>query len=332
MILDEKNIKGNSKKKMVKLQIAIQMDPLDKLHHESDSSLVLAQEAQKRGHKIFIYRPEDLHLENNQLLANAASLKIIKKKKYIFKQGKIKKINLSKINVLLIRQDPPFNINYITATYLLEHLNKKTLIINNPKSIRDAPEKLYVTFFKELTPATLISQNENEIKKFIQKNKNLIVKPLYEKGGKGIFKISSNEKNINKRIKNILKKEKLPIVIQKYIPDVVKGDKRIILLDGNPIGAMKRMPAKDEVRANLSRGGTAEKTTLTSRDKLICRKLKPWLKKEKLFFTGIDIIGNYLTEINVTSPTGIVEINNLENTKIEKKFWDIVEKKLKSII
>ena len=314
---------------MTKLQIAIQMDPLNKLHYESDSTLVLAIEAQNRGHKIFIYEPKDLILKDGQLLANAISLKIIKKKKIFFKKGKKKVIDLSSINILLVRQDPPFNINYITTTYLLEHLHPKTLIINNPKSIRDAPEKLHVTYFKNLTPLTLISQDEIEIKKFIKKHKNLIVKPLYEKGGKGIFKITSNEKNLDKKIKNTLKKEKLPIVVQKYIPQVKEGDKRIILLDGNPVGIMKRMPTKNEVRANLSRGGTAEKTTFTKRDKFICKKLKPWLKKEEIFFAGIDIIGNYLTEINVTSPTGIVEINNLENTKLEKNFWDLIEKKLK---
>ena len=313
---------------MIKLRIAIQMDPLNKLHHESDSSLMLAKEAQSRGHKIFIYEPKDLTLIDNQLFANAALLKIEKKNKYTFQKGKYCIINLSSINVLLIRQDPPFNINYITATYLLEHLSPKTLIINNPKSIRNAPEKLYVTHFKNLTPPTLISQDEIEIKKFIKKHKSLIVKPLYEKGGKGIFKITSSEKNLDKKIKNTLKKEKLPIVIQRYIPQVVQGDKRIILLDGNPVGIMKRVPKKNEVRANLSRGATAEKTAFTTRDKIICKKLKPWLKKEEIFFAGIDIIGNYLTEINVTSPTGIVEINNLENIKIEKKFWNLVEKKL----
>ena len=304
------------------------MDPLNKLHHESDSSLILAKEAQNRGHKIFIYEPKDLTLRDNQLFANASSLKIEKKNKYTFKKGKCCIINLSSINVLLIRQDPPFNINYITATYLLEHLSPKTLIINNPKSIRNAPEKLHVTHFKNLTPPTLISQDEIEIKKFIKKHKNLIVKPLYEKGGKGIFKITLSEKNLDKKIKNTLKKEKLPIVIQKYIPQVRQGDKRIILLDGNPVGIMKRIPTKNEIRANLSRGGRAEKTAFSTKDKFICKKLKPWLKKEGIFFSGIDIIGNYLTEINVTSPTGIVEINNLENIKIEKKFWNLVEKKL----
>ena len=304
------------------------MDPLNKLHYESDSSLVLAKEAQNRGYKIFIYEPKNLTLKNNQLFANASLLKIEGRKKYTFKKGKQNIINLSLINVLLIRQDPPFNINYITATYLLEHLSPKTLIINNPKSIRDAPEKLHVTYFKNLTPPTLISQDEIEIKKFIKKHKSLIVKPLYEKGGKGIFKITSSEKNLDKKIKNVLKKEKLPIVIQKYIPQVKEGDKRIILLDGNPIGVMKRVPAKNELRANLSRGGTAEKTAFTTRDKFICKKLKTWLKKEGIFFAGIDIIGNYLTEINITSPTGIVEINNLENIKIEKNFWNLIEKKL----
>ena len=328
MILDVKSIKESFKKKMIKLRIAIQMDPLNKLHHESDSSLMLAKEAQSRGHKIFIYEPKDLTLIDNQLFANAALLKIEKKNKYTFKKGKYCIINLSSINVLLIRQDPPFNINYITATYLLEHLSPKTLIINNPKSIRNAPEKLYVTHFKNLTPPTLISQDEIEIKKFIKKHKSLIVKPLYEKGGKGIFKINSNEKNLDKKIKNTLKKEKLPIVVQKYIPQVKEGDKRIILLDGNPVGIMKRIPRKNEVRANLSRGGTAEKAVFSTRDKFICKKLKPWLKKEGIFFAGIDIIGNYLTEINITSPTGIVEINNLENIKLEEKFWGLIEKKL----
>ena len=289
---------------------------------------MLAKEAQNRGHKIFIYEPKDLSLKDNQLFANASTLNISKKKKYFFKKGKKNTINLSSINVLLIRQDPPFNINYITATYLLEHLSPKTIIINNPKSIRDAPEKLHVTYFKNLTPKTLISQNEIEIKKFIKKNKNLIVKPLYEKGGKGIFKISSNDKNISNKIKSILKKQKLPIVIQKYIPEVKEGDKRVILFDGNPVGIMKRVPAKNEVRANLSRGGTAKKTILTTRDKFICKKLKPWLIKEKIFFAGIDIIGNYLTEINITSPTGIVEINQLQHIQLEKKFWDLLEKKL----
>ena len=304
------------------------MDPLESLHQESDSSLLLAKEAQNRGHKIFIYEPKDLTLKDNKLFANVSSLKILKKKNYVFKKGKKNIINLSTMNVLLIRQDPPFNINYITATYLLEHLNSKTFIINNPKSVRDAPEKLHVTYFKNLAPPTLISQSEIEIEKFIKKHKNIIVKPLYEKGGKGIFKITSNSENINKKIQNILKKEKLPIIIQKYIPQVKEGDKRVILLDGKPVGIMKRVPAKNEIRANLSQGGSAEKTFLTARDKFICKKLKPWLRKEGLFFAGIDIIGNYLTEINVTSPTGIIEINQLENTNLEKIFWNLVEKKL----
>ena len=328
MTLGAKNTKESFKKKMIKLRIAIQMDPLNKLHLESDSSLVLAKEGQNRGHKIFIFEPKNLILKNNQLFANVSSLKIEKKNKYTFKKGNFCCINLSSINVLLVRQDPPFNINYITTTYLLEHLSLKTLIINNPKSIRNAPEKLHVTYFKNLTPPTLISQDEIEIKKFIKKYKNLIVKPLYEKGGKGIFKITSNEKNLDKKIKNTLMKENLPIVIQKYIPEVKEGDKRIILLDGNPVGIMKRVPKKNELIANLSQGGTAKKTTFTKRDKIICAKLKPWLKKEGIFFAGIDVIGEYLTEINITSPTGIVEINNLENIKLEKKFWNLIEKKL----
>ena len=312
------------------MQIAVQMDPLKKLHQESDSSLVLANEAQNRGYKIFMYQPNQLSLKNNQVFALLCSLKIIKEKnKYKFKSGPKKNTNLSKMNVILMRQDPPFNLNYITATYLLEHLNPKTIIINNPLSVRNAPEKLYVTFFKHLMPPTLISQDVNQIKKFLKKYKENIVKPLYEKGGKGIYKISLKDKNLAKKLNIKIKKEKLPLIIQKFLPEVKYGDKRIILFDGKPVGSMKRIPAINKIRANLSQGGSAHKSPLTKRDKYICKEISPWLKKTGLFFAGIDIIGNYLTEINITSPTGIVEINQLENKNLEKIFWDMIEKKLK---
>ena len=311
------------------MQIAIQMDPLERLHQESDSSLVLANEAQNRGHKIFMYQPNQLSLKDHQVFALLCSLKIIKKKnKYEFKLGPQKNTNLSKMNVILMRQDPPFNLSYITATYLLEHLNPKTIIINDPQSVRSAPEKLYVTFFKHLIPPTLISQNVNQIKKFIKQYNESIIKPLYEKGGKGIFKISLKDKNLDKKLNTVVKKEKLPLIVQKFLPEVKYGDKRIILFNGKPVGSMKRIPAVNEIRANLSQGGSAHKSPLTKKDKYICKEIGPWLKKTGLFFAGIDIIGNYLTEINVTSPTGIVEINQLENTNLEKKFWNLVEKKI----
>ena len=312
------------------MQIAIQMDPLDKLHQESDSSLILANEAQKRGNKIFIYQTDQLSLINDQVFALLNPLKLIKKKnKYQFKLGPSKNINLSKMDIVLMRQDPPFNLNYITATYILEHLYPKTIVINNPESVRNAPEKIYVTFFKHLMPPTLISENVNQIKKFVKQYKEVIIKPLYEKGGKGIFKINLKDRNITKKINTALKKEKLPVISQKYLSEIKEGDKRIVLFDGNPVGAMARIPTKKEIRANLSQGGIAQKCSINQRDKYICKQIKPWLKKNGLFFAGIDIIGKYLTEINVTSPTGIVEINQLENTNLEKEFWNLIEKKIK---
>ena len=228
-----------------------------------------------------------------------------------------------------MRQDPPFDMSYITATYILEKIATQTLVLNNPFHVRNAPEKIFVTEFSEFMPETLITRDINEIIKFKKKNKNIIIKPLYGNGGEGVFFIKNDDTNFNVILENFLNLNNEQFIVQNYIPEVKKGDKRIILIDGEVVGAINRIPAKNENRSNMHVGGKPIKTSLNKNDKLICEAIAPHLKAKGLFFVGIDVIGNYLTEINVTSPTGIREINRLNRTKVEKTFWDKVLKKLK---
>ena len=309
--------------------IAIQMDPWSTINPKGDSTYSLALEAQKRGNKLFCYSPNNLSLENNKVNAKGNFFTLNPNKTKFFSFKKITKINLNSMDVVLVRQDPPFNMNYITATYLLEKLSDKVLVINNPKHIRDYPEKLSMFDFEKIIPPTLVSGNLQEILQFNKKNKISIIKPLYGNGGEGIEKIDSNKARSKKLVNNLLKKYKLPIIVQKFIKEISLGDRRIILIDGEYVGSVARIPAKNSIKANFHAGGSAKKTNLVFRDKKICNLLKPFLKKKGLFFVGIDTIGNYLTEINVTSPTGIQEINQLNNIKIEELFWNKIEKKLK---
>ena len=310
-------------------KIAIQMDPLESINIKSDSTYILALEAQKRGYQLFHYLPENLIYENGRVSALGNVFKLFPNKKIFFKKFKTQKIFLDDYDVVLVRQDPPFNMNYITATYLLEKVSNKTLILNNPKSIRDNPEKLSMFNFKSVIPPTLISKNIEQCFNFQKKYKKTIIKPLYGNGGEGISKLEGINFVLKRKILKLINKYKQPIVIQKYLSEIKKGDRRIILIDGEYVGSVARIPKKGSVTANFHTGGTAKKVGLVRRDKKICNILKPFLKKNKLFFTGIDVIGNYLTEINVTSPTGIQEINRLNGVKLEKIFWDKVEKKLR---
>jgi glutathione synthase len=309
-------------------KIAIQMDPWSKIKPKTDSTFIIALEAQQRGHQLYSYVPENLSLENGIVTAVANKFSLHPHKKKFFTLQKEEKIKLDSFDIVLVRQDPPFNMNYITATYILEKLPKATLVLNNPKHIRDYPEKLSMFSFKKIIPPTLISSTLNDILSFHKKNKFSIIKPLYGNGGEGIEKIDSNISRSKKLIRRLLIKYKLPIVVQKFIKEISLGDRRIVLLDGDYTGSIARIPAKNSIKANLHAGGTAKKTGLVFRDKKICKLLKPFLKKNNLFFAGIDVIGNYLTEINVTSPTGIQEINKLNNIKIEKIFWDKIQRKL----
>jgi glutathione synthase len=310
-------------------KIAIQMDPLESIDIKSDSTYILALEAQKRGYELFHYLPENLIYENGRVSALGNVFKLFSNKKIFFKKSKTQKIFLDDYDVVLVRQDPPFNMSYITAIYLLEMVSNKTLILNDPKSIRDNPEKLSMFNFKNIIPPTLVSKNIEQCFNFQKKYKKTIIKPLYGNGGEGISKLEGTNTLLKRKILKLISRYKQPIVIQKYLKEIKEGDRRIILIDGEYVGSVARIPKKGSVTANFHTGGSAKKVGLVRRDKKICSILKPFLKKKKLFFTGVDVIGNYLTEINVTSPTGIQEINRLNGARLEKFFWDRVEKKLR---
>lgn len=310
-------------------KIAIQMDPLEKINPKEDSTFVIAQEAQRRGYKLFHYSPKDISLKNNTIIAKGSYFKIINQGKKFFKKQKKISINLNQVHCVLIRQDPPFNMEYITATYFLEMLNRKVLVVNNPTEIRNNPEKLSMFNFKNLIPDTLISEDLTEIQNFIKKYKFTILKPLYGNGGEGIEKVIKGSLKNKIIIQKMIKKYKGAIIAQKFIKEISQGDRRIILIDGEYVGSVARIPKKGSIKANFHAGGSAQRSGLVFKDRKICSKLKPYLKKKGLFFTGLDAIGNYLTEINVTSPTGMQEINQLNNIRLEKIFWDKLEKKIK---
>ena len=312
-----------------KLKVALQMDPLERLDLKGDSTFIIGLEAIKRGFELYFYSPSDLIYKNNNVYAKTMILDLaFENGKETFNYGKVKVLKLSSLDVILMRQDPPFNMSYITATHILEKIASQTLILNNPFHVRNAPEKIFVTEFSKFMPETLITRETNEIIKFKKKNKNIIIKPLYGNGGEGVFYIKDKDSNFNVIIESFLNSNEEQFIIQSYIPEVKKGDKRIILIDGEVVGAINRIPAKNENRSNMHVGGKPIKTSLNKNDKLICETISPHLKAKGLFFVGIDVIGNYLTEINVTSPTGIREINRLNKTNIEKIFWDKALKKL----
>ena len=311
------------------LKVALQMDPIENINIDKDSSFALGLEAQKRGYELYYYQVKDLRLENAKVLAFIYPVHFRREKGNHYTLGEPRIMDLeAEIDIILIRQDPPFDMNYITATYILEHIKDQTLILNDPTEIRNSPEKMLVTYFPDLAPETLITSDKNAIKEFYNKHKNVILKPLYGNGGEQIFHIDENGLNINALLEMFDINYKEPIISQKYIPEVRQGDKRIILIDGEIAGAFVRVPIEGETRANLDTGGASHKAVITDRDKEICERLKPVLKERNLVFTGIDIIGDYITEINVTSPTGIMNINKLEGACIESDLWDAFERKL----
>ena len=311
----------------MKNKIAIQMDNIESIDLEFDSSFMIMLEAQKRNYEIFYYNPHDLFYNDGIVQASGFYIKLIEDEKKYFEYLTEKiVIDLNNFNFLFIRQDPPFDMNYITSTYLLEFLSNSTIMINNPTSIRNFSEKIFPFKFKEYMAPTIISQDVEVIKKFLIKHEDIITKPLYGNGGEGIFRSTLKEKKLNGfNVDEQILSE--PIMAQKYIPEIISGDRRIILIDGEYAGSVSRIPKKNNIKANFHAGGTAKKTGLIRRDEEICLALKKILKEKELFFVGIDIIGDYLTEINVTSPTGIKQINVLNNTKIEKLFWDKLETK-----
>ena len=311
------------------LNIAFLMDPLESLDLNGDTTFALALEAQRRKHKISFFKPEDLILKSNNVYANICKLElssINNKNDFKYHESIIKP--LKDYDVIMMRQDPPFDMAYITATHILEKLTKSTLVVNNPSEVRNSPEKIFVTNFSHLMPKTIITRNLKVIENFRNEYNDIIVKPLYGNGGQGIFHVLPNDENFNSILEMFFCQNKEPLMIQEYLKDVRDGDKRIILLNGEPVGAINRIPKKGESRSNMHVGGKPEKTQLTKRDRFICDEISDSLKKKGLYFVGIDIIGDYITEINVTSPTGIREIRALESVVIEEMFWDFIEKKI----
>jgi glutathione synthase len=309
------------------LAVAIQMDPIESINIDTDSTFVLALEALKRGHGLHHYGPRDLALEGGRLYARTRPLEVRRKRGDHFTLGPSKAIDLAAVDVVLMRQDPPFDMAYITATHLLEHIHPATLVVNDPAHVRNAPEKLFVTHFPELMPPTLITSDRARILEFRKEHQDIIVKPLFGNGGAGVFHVRPDDENLNALLEVFTQMYREPIIVQRYIPEVRDGDKRIILVDGEPAGAVKRVPQAGEARANFHAGGRAEKAELSARDTEICAAIGPALRERGLVFVGIDVIGAYVTEINVTSPTGIQEINRLSGTAIEAKIWDAIERR-----
>ncbi len=310
------------------LKIAIQMDPLTGIDINADSSFALMLEAQTRGHVMVHYQPKDLAFKDGVVSAFASPVTVKAKAGDHFRMGTPASIFLQDMDVVLLRQDPPFDMAYITTTHILEYVHPNTLVVNDPVSVRNAPEKLFVTQFEGLMPPTLITHRREEILAFRAEHKDIIIKPLYGNGGAGVFHIGPEDENLGALLEMFTDFFREPPIIQKYLPEVRQGDKRIILIDGEVAGAMNRVPAKGESRSNLHVGGKAEAAELTAREQEICAALGPELKARGLIFVGIDIIGNWLTEINVTSPTGIQEIDRFNGTNIPGMIWDAIEGRL----
>ncbi|MGB1964061.1 MAG: glutathione synthase [Candidatus Puniceispirillales bacterium] len=311
------------------LKIAFQMDAIETIDIRGDSSFALALEASARGYDIFIYHPD--HLAFIPGVGLTARGKWVQVKDEVGNHVQVlseARIDLTELDVILMRQDPPFDMHYITATYLLETIMDKVLVVNHPTSVRNAPEKLVATLFHELMPPTLITSDVSEIRTFRDEYQNIIVKPLYGNGGSGIFHLKPDDTNLSSLIETMLLLDRSPLMIQQYLPAVSKGDKRVIMIDGVATGAVNRVPAAGEARSNLHVGGKAEQSDLDENDYRIAEAIGTFLKEKELLFCGIDVIGGYLTEINVTSPTGLREIKTLSGIDLAVKIWDSITAKL----
>lgn len=313
---------------MKKLRTVVQMDPIELIDPTGDSTFAMMLEAQTRGHELSYYTPDTLALGNGVLSAQVARVEVMDAPKgEHFTLGEFATTDLSQFDVLLLRQDPPFDMNYITITHMLEVIHPKTLVVNAPAEVRNAPEKILVTEFPDLMPPTLITRDRDAIKAFRQKHTDIIVKPLHGNGGAGVFFIKQDDQNLVSLLEMFEKDFPEPFMIQKYLPDVRKGDKRIIIIDGEPIAGLNRIPAEGEARSNMHVGGRPVLSDLTERELEICARIAPALKERDFIFVGIDVIGDYLTEINVTSPTGIREIKRFGGPDISVLIWDAIEKR-----
>ena len=313
----------------MRLKIAVQMDPIASINPMGDSTFALMLEAQGRGHRVDYFVPGSLALRDNEVNADVAPITVMDKPKgEHFVLGDFARTDLSSYDVLLMRQDPPFDMNYITITHMLERIHPKTFVMNPPAAVRNAPEKILVTEFPELMPPTLVTRDRAMIHAFRREHGNVILKPLYGNGGAGVFLIQEGDQNLNSLIELFEQSFREPFMVQRYLPEVRKGDKRIILVDGEAVAGLNRVPADGEARSNMHVGGRPELSELTEREREICATIAPALKARDMIFVGIDVIGDYLTEINVTSPTGIREIKRFGGPDIAALIWDAMEKRL----
>src|ERR1700727_1603483 len=313
----------------MKLNVAVQMDPIARINIRGDSTFALLLEAQKRGHGLSYYTPDKLSLKGEELVAPVQVLTVRDEVSDNPPLGHQRREPLSAFDVILLRQAPPFDLAYITSTHLLERLHPKTLVVNDPGSVRNAPEKLFVMDFPQLMPPTLISRDLDEINAFRDEHGAVVMKPLHGHGGAAVFRIMPQDMNFGSLFDMFSVTFREPWVIQRFLPEVKHGDKRIILVDGEFAGAVNRVPAPDDLRSNMVRGGSPKATDLTAREREICARLGPALRERGLLFVGIDVIGDFLTEINVTSPTGIRAIKNLGGPDVAALIWDSIEKKRK---
>ncbi|MDY0966012.1 MULTISPECIES: glutathione synthase [Sphingomonas] len=312
------------------LTVAVQMDPLDSINIAGDSTFALMLSAQDRGHRLFHYAAENLNYRDGRVWAKAHPVTVQRVTGDHFSVGEPVNLDLGdEADVVLMRQDPPFDLGYITATHLLERIAGKTLVVNDPAQVRNAPEKVFVLDYPQFMPPTLVTRSLDEARAFLAEHGAIVIKPLHGNGGKAIFKVESDGANLSALIEVFNMTWREPHMVQAFLPDVAKGDKRIVLVDGEVAGAINRLPGEGEIRSNLAVGGSAEKTELTPTEREICAVLGPELKKRGLLFVGIDVIGGkWLTEINVTSPTGIVAIERFDGTDVSAMIWDAIEAKV----
>ncbi|MFO1127611.1 MAG: glutathione synthase [Rhodospirillales bacterium] len=307
------------------LVVAIQMDPIESINIDADSTFALALEAQRRGHQLYHYLTPAMSFSQGGLYARAHALTVRRVSGDHYTLGDEEFLDLAEVDMVLMRQDPPFDMAYITATHFLEHVHPQTLVVNDPVEVRNAPEKLFVTHYPELMPPTLITADRSQIRDFREEHGDIVLKPLFGNGGANVFHVDQEDDNMNALLEMFTQLYREPVVVQKYLAEVRGGDKRIILIDGKAAGAIRRVPKPGEARSNLHVGATAMKDTLSARDKEICEAIGPELSRRGLIFVGIDVIGDYLTEINVTSPTGIQEIARFDQTTPEADLWDAFE-------
>ncbi len=312
------------------LKVAVQMDPIEKINIAGDSTFALLLEAQARGHELHYYTPGALSLRDSKVVAETQALAVRDVKGDHFTLSAPAMTDLSTMDVVLLRQDPPFDLAYITTTHLLERIHPQTLVVNNPASVRDAPEKLFVLNYPHLMPATLITREKALIEEFRARHGDIVMKPLYGNGGAAVFKVSRIDPNFGSLFDLFTATFREPWVVQQFLPQVTQGDKRIILVDGEAMGAVNRVPAENDIRSNMVRGGAARPTDLTPREREICDTIGPELKRRGLIFVGIDVIDGNLTEINVTSPTGLRAIRNLGGPDLAAAIWDCIEAKRKA--